>query len=248
VRHARLVTPATPEVGLAQSWLVAEDRGMTLIELLREVPADAVTRFIDTWHGPADGALPDLPPGSLPDAVRRVASLAEARPSVVVQNHLVDDPDWGRDGNRRVFYVENQGVYVWATDGGGSDPVVWGRLNEPSERWQAEREPLSRFLLQMIVFEAIMGAPYAAAASWITLPQLEATVGPLERLPWGSWRWPAEPSWFYAGADVLAFANPNGRWPWGPSDHFDVVIGAGTLDGLAYLRDVQGVRWDREPG
>jgi hypothetical protein len=220
---------------------------MSFIELLREGPDDAVARFIEAWHGPAARAPRELLLGPLPESVRRLASLAEGWPAVFVQNELVDDPEWARDGNRRVFYVENQGVYVWATDGVGADPVVWGRFNEPDERWQAEREPLSRFLLQIVVFEAILGAPYGAAASWITLPQLQAALGPLERLPWGSWRWPAEPSWFYAGSDALAFVGSNGRWPWGPSDHFDAFIGARTRKGLAYLRDVQGIRWDREP-
>jgi hypothetical protein len=47
--------------------------------------------------------------------------------------------------------------------------------------------------------------------------------------------------------DVIAFEGPNGHKPWGPSDHFDVVIAARAPDGLAYLRSVEGIRWDREP-
>jgi hypothetical protein len=221
---------------------------MNFFQLLCEGSEDTVWRFIDAWHGRAASGPTRLPPGRLPEAVRRLRSLAEVRPAVVVQNQLVDDPEWARDGDRRAFYAENQGVFVWATEAVGADPVVWGRFIEQDERWQAEREPLSRFLLQIVAFEAIMGAPCGAAASWTTLPQLESALGRLERLPWGSWRWPAEPGWFYAGTDVLAFACPNGPTPSGPADRFSVWIGARSLDALAFLRGVQDITWDREPG
>ena len=92
-----------------------------------------------------------------------------------------------------------------------------------------------------------MGAPHGAAVASIALPHLEASLAPHERLPFGSWRWPIEPTWFYAGADVLAIVNPNGNESEGPADRFDVFLGARTSGALAYLREVDGISWDREP-
>lgn len=169
------------------------------------------------------------------------------RPSDFVQNTLVWDPTWARDGDKYVFYVENQAVYVWATDGDGDDPVVWGRFNKPGEPWLAEQEPLSRFLLQVVLFEAIMGTAHGASAASITLRQLEAAVAPLERLPLGCWRWPVEPSCFYAGADVLAFAGPNGRSPDGLVDTVSLFVAARSPIALSYLRDLAGIGWDTGP-
>ena len=220
---------------------------MTLIDLLGEPTEDAIVRFLEAWHGPATGQPRQSSRGALPEAVRRLESLAQRWPDSFVQNSLAADPDRARDGDKRVFYIENQSVYLWATDGVGDDPVVWGRFNGDNERWFAEREPLSRFLLQVVVFEAIMGATHGAAASAIELPQLEEALGPLERQPFGSWRGPIEPTWFYAGADALAFVNPNGNSPTSPADRFDMFIGARTPAALTYLREIQGIDWDRGP-
>jgi hypothetical protein len=219
---------------------------MTLVDLLREPPDDAIVRFLEAWHGPATGQAGQPSRSTLPEAVRQLESLAQRWPNAFAQNSLAADPDWARDGDKRVFYIENQAVYLWATNGVGDDPVVWGRFNGGSDRWFAEREPLSRFLLQAVIFEAIMGAPHGAAVSAIALSQLESALGPLERLPFGSWRWPIEPTWFYAGADALAIVNPNGKMPEGPADHFDIFIGARAPAALAYLREVEGIDWDRE--
>jgi hypothetical protein len=220
---------------------------MSLVDLLREPPDDAIVRFLEAWHGPATGQARQHSPNALPEVVRELEFLADRWPGTFAMNSLTQDPEWARDGDKRVFYVENQAVYFWATDGIGKDPAVWGRFSGSGSRWFAEREPLSRFLLQIVVFEAIMGAQHAAAVAALALPHIEAALEPLERLPFGSWRWPIEPTWFYAGADVLAIVNPNGKEPEGPADRFDIFLGARTAEALAYLREVDGVLWDREP-
>lgn len=219
---------------------------MNLLELLTDPPDDAIDRFLEAWHGPAARGLRVPAKDARPEAIRRLEALAEAWPGTFAQNRLAD-ADLAEDRGKRVFYVENQAVYVWATDGVGADPVVWGRFNHET-RWLAEREPLSRFLLQVVIFEAIMGAPHGAAASSIALPQLEAGLAPLERLPFGSCRWPIEPAWFYAGTDVLAVVNPTGKTSEGPLDRFDVFIGARTKAALGYLDSVDDIPWDRDPG
>ncbi len=218
---------------------------MNLVDLLREPDDDTIARFLETWHGRLVPPVPDAAPGPQPQAIRRL--VAVIRPSDFVQNTLEWDPEWARDGDKRVFYVENQGVHVWATDGDGDDAVVWGRFNQPGAVWLAEREPLSQFLLQVVLFEAIMGAAHGASAASITLSQLEAAVAPLERLL-GCWRWPLEPSCFYAGADILAFAGPNGRSREGSPDDFSLFVAARHPDALSYLRDLAGIEWTSGPG
>jgi hypothetical protein len=169
-------------------------------------------------------------------------------PSAFVQNHLVDDPKDVRDGDKRVFYAENQWVYVWATDGSAADPTVWGRYVGQGDRWQAEREPLSHFLLQILVFEAIMGGPYRAFGFGISLAQVEVALGPMRRLPLGSWRWPSEPGWFYASAQLLGFVNPSVTQPGAPTDRFDIMVAGRTADPLSYLAAIEGVEFAMATG
>jgi hypothetical protein len=154
------------------------------------------------------------------------------------------DPETWRDGDRRAFYVENQDGYVWSTDGDrGSDPVVWGRSTSESA-WSAEREPLSRFLVQVLIFEAVIGADHAATAPRMTLPELEELLAPLSTLPFGAWRWPSEPTWFYAGEDILAIAGPNDTSPTRFASHYNVFISARTAAALAYARRLD-VEWSQ---
>jgi hypothetical protein len=215
-------------------------------DLLRNPTDETLIRFLEAWHGPAVHPMSDPFIGSEPEPIRRLAALSRRWTSAIVQNHLRLGLDPLEDG-RRVFYVENQGVYEWATDGIADDPVVWGRFTNSSESWQAEREPLSRFVIQIAALEAIAGADHGAAAPWITLQDLVAALRPLERLPLGSWRWPREPLWFYAGEDVLATASPNGPIEPGQSDRFDLMISATNVEALGYLHDIEGIDWAREP-
>src|SRR5688572_2836062 len=197
---------------------------MSLFELLRDPSSGTAWTFLERWHGAPTREPDQILHGGLPEPLRAFAARVRRWPDAIVQNGFANDPDDMRDGDKRVFFLENQGVYLWATDGAGADPVVWGRFNEPGERWQAEREPLSGFLLQVVVFEAILGSDHGALASGVPLDQLEAMLGPMKRLPLGAWRWPSEPGWFFASDDALAFACPIGRRPGDPSDHFDVWI------------------------
>jgi hypothetical protein len=220
---------------------------MSLLGLLRAPDAHTLRRFVETWHGPPTHGTDRVEVDALPPPLAELAAIAVAWPSAIVQNELVLDPEPMANDGRRLFYVENQGVYLWAIDPRGPDPVVWGRFNDTGEPWLAEREPLSRFVVQVALFEAIFGAPHGASAAWVALPQLELVVSPMELLPFGSWRWPSEPSWFYAGADILCFACPNSPQPRGPTDQWSVAVAARTAEPVAYLRQLTGIRWDREP-
>jgi hypothetical protein len=241
-----------PQLRCIEDWRYGQSSlkidGMDLLQLLREPTSDTIADFLEAWYGPAAGPAAAPADGMLTGQVRAFAALVQGWPSAVTQNRLVDDPDGYPDGDKRVFYLENQGNFRWATDGAGRDPVVWGRFNAPGEPWLLEREPMSRFLLQVAFFEAVMGTPHGAAAPGITLAQLEGANGPLERLPWGAWRWPAEPSWFYASEDLLAFVSANGSGADGPADRFDLMIAAREPAPLTYLGSIRDIDWDRIPG
>jgi hypothetical protein len=220
---------------------------VSFFAMLSDPDAGTLAGFLEAWHGPPSRPAGPVQSGNLPRAILELAALADRWDSVFVQNRLELDPEWARDGEKRVFYVENQSVFVWATDGVGPDPTVWGRLTDDGERWLAEREPLSRFLVQIAVFEAIMGTPHGAAAAWLSLEQVNKVIAPLRRLDLGSWRWPSEPSWFYASDEALALVNPNSGWPSHPSDRYDVIVAARSERPLAYLSGIEDADWAREP-
>jgi hypothetical protein len=141
------------------------------------------------------------------------------------------------------FYVENQGVYAWATELEGTDPPVWGTWEDlDSPEWLLEEEPLSRFLLQVVVFEAAFGAPEGAAAAWLSPAAQEELLSRLVTLPLGAWRWPDYPTRFYARDDVVAVICPN-RVP-DSTDFVSVTVGARNAEALAFLEDLVDSSWE----
>jgi len=74
-----------------------------------------------------------------------------------------------------VFYVEEQGVWLWGIAEGdwlADDPPVWGRENEPGTSWFQDAQSVSVFLVQMLVMSAALAGPHTANAAW--LPEDEA--------------------------------------------------------------------------
>jgi len=152
-----------------------------------------------------------------------------------------DDLTLGGDG-RLTFYVENQGVYVWATDPRGEDPSVRGRFDEVGEPWIDEEVSLSGFLIQICLFEAILGAPFGASASSIDQATLDLVTASLRLVPLGAWRWPAYPGRFWARNGAFVFACPNG-----PPDEipaFSVWVGARSETPLGYLKSIVDDSWE----
>jgi hypothetical protein len=74
------------------------------------------------------------------------------------------------------------------------------------------------------------------------LAEVLPALAPLKRLPWGSWQFPSEPTWFYASADRLAFMNLNGTST-GPEPEplFDLFIGARDPAPLGYVTGLTGI-------
>jgi hypothetical protein len=205
---------------------------------------DAAEQFLVDWYGePEGGRGSAVTDSELPRPLRQLYVLASRWPRSIVQNQLVSPPR-NVDG-RLVFYIENQGVYEWATEGVGDDKAtVWGR--EPDgQPWMKEEPRLAPFTLQLLVFEAIMGASHGASVAWLPSERLPDAVGSLEALPHGCWRWPEYPTRFYAGGDgQLAVTSPN-RAPDDPSDAYTVFVAARDAAALAYLDDIVDDSWEQ---
>ncbi|MBL9021671.1 MAG: hypothetical protein JNL21_05700 [Myxococcales bacterium] len=165
----------------------------------------AMSVFVERWYGPAMSAplMSELLP-------RPLCALHEATAGhrVFVQNRLVSPEGLvpgGEDG-RLVFYVENQGVWTWATDPAGEDPPVYVRSNAPGAPWQKESDALAGFLIQVLLLEATFGAPFGASHDGLdarALSKLTKKVKALSIPSWSSRR-------FFASAGVIGFATPQG--------------------------------------
>jgi hypothetical protein len=144
------------------------------------------------------------------------------------------------DGDVLVFYVENQGVYVWGVGDVAGDPPVVGRINEPNEPWEAEGEVLSRFLLQVAMWEA--DGSHGAHSNY--LPKGKALTALAHLKPCGvrPWRWPAWPTRFFAGEGVLAVTFPNGD----PGDEsmLTVTVKAKSVEAIRFMEPFISDQWD----
>jgi hypothetical protein len=205
-------------------------------------------QLAEYWHGPIsplDG-LPDtdMQGRTLPSPLRWWYKLAGRRREVFCKSNRLLDPSGlmvVQEG-LTVFYIENQGVYLWATSLEGDDPPVWGRFNEQDVRWVQEGMTLSEFLIQACLLEGLMQAPCAAAAGWLADDVLERVIAPLRSLPLSPWHWPAYPSRFFVGGGAFVFACPNGEFEGRAG--YSVWVGAKTEHSLAYLREVVDESWE----
>lgn len=211
---------------------------VNLAATLRDVGVDAPERFLLAWHGETHrvrvrpNPSPDL---DLPEPIRRLHEAASRWPQAVVQNELVPPR---RDGDRIVFYVENQGVYEWAA----KDDRVWGRAPDDPD-WIEEDASLTAFILELLVFEAIMGADHGGSVAHLSRDGFAAVVAPLDPLPHGAWRWPSYPTRFFGGGrGVLVMAGPNP--PGDDARSLTIFVGAREADAISYLDDVVDERWE----
>lgn len=170
-----------------------------LAELLRPT-ATTYQRFLVEWHGerrPEFGVPAAQLPSQLPRKLREFYEFAGRWPQAVVFNRLIDPNELkpAKDG-KLVFCIENQGVVSWAVEVEHDDPAVFikgSTIDDPKAAagWRAEGEPLSRFLLQLMLFEAIMMAPFGGVALAQPEETCAAILAPLSQLPLAGWHWPA---------------------------------------------------------
>jgi hypothetical protein len=115
---------------------------------------------------------------------------------------------------------------------------VWydGLADEP----RAEREPLSRFLLQFTLCEAAFVGPYGGFAA-IGSEQAQQLVALLRNVPLQPMRWPSDPTHYYVGQGVVAMVCDTG------DDTFEVFLGSRHRSALRSLRD-PGFTWQSFSG
>ena len=94
-----------------------------------------------------------------------------------------------RSRTKMVFLWENQGVCLWATAPDGEDAAVWYRNNEEGEPWLEESAPLSLFLIQAVLFEAIMHSRFGAHTISLPSAQVQPLLARLDPLGSEIWKW-----------------------------------------------------------
>jgi len=214
-------------------------------ELLSPGP-ESLERFLRRWHGP-----PDRAPGSgaadrsLPAPLRNwITTASRWSHGVTVQNRIVRPFPDEQDPSVQVFWVENQGVWLWGYRAeSGDDPIVLDRENEPGRAWQTTNTPLSDFLLQVAVFEALMGARYGAVGIDITREAVDQVTRPLIPVPTRAWHWLNDAGlWVGDGILVMSAVNDRPGTPATPTAGWWIQVGATTEERLGHLDGV-AVDW-----
>ena len=201
---------------------------------LLEVADDSLARFFRAWYGEPDRAAIIVSNPQLPPALRTWYSLAARYLTPVTSHHVVLGADQvtTSDG-MAVFWLENQGVYEWAFEADGVDPLVFERATVDGEPWHPTGVHLKAFLISVAVLEAIMGAEHGLYRNSLSATIHAALLAPLRPLPMPG---PTVGAQLYAGDGLLAFS--------GPVD-VDASAASGWLylasltdDGLRYARDI----------
>lgn len=118
-------------------------KGITVEDLDHPGP-NTLHNFIVAWHGrrwPGYGIAPEqMGHGPLPRLLRSFYEFAGRWPGLISQNHLLGPTEIEELDGRLLLYVENQGVWLWATAEEGDDPAVWSRENVSGAEWEIEGE------------------------------------------------------------------------------------------------------------
>lgn len=148
--------------------------GIDWLTLLSHDRVAALQAFVEGWY--ADAARPgtEAPEAAmaLPVPLRMFYRLAAREPLLYgVHNEIFRPCDLEYDEGEGgvVVAAENQGVWRKVIDPDEADPVVY-------DDGEPDQEPLSGFLMQFTLVEAVMAAPYQATADltaqqWARLAQ-----------------------------------------------------------------------------
>ena len=115
------------------------------------------------------------------------------------------------------------------------DPRVWYANNEPDAPWIEEPQRLSGFLVQMVLFEAILNARFGTStlsAPPETMDAILARVAPLGREPW---TWGGARFYARDGALVMTM---------GDEAPADVWLAARSPLALSPFEDLVDEQWD----
>lgn len=217
-------------------------------------------RLVEYWHGPihaSDGmAEAELAGIQMPTVLRDWYRWAGNRGEILSgQNFLSEPRKLEIDDGLLQFYVENQGVYQWATLADGDDPPVFGRypprtfgvpsieeLSQPGlHDWEPEGVSLSEHLILTCLFEAVMCSKYgasAASADYNVLAEIANTIPPIAI---GEWRW-LDGARFHARNGAFMITSQNYE-DWGESAR-SVWIGAKNEHSLQFLKRHVNESWE----
>jgi hypothetical protein len=131
---------------------------------------------------------------------------------------------------------------LWSTTLESNDPPEWGRFNDIRVPWTKEGMTLSEFLIGACLFQAIMDAPFGASMAWAEQATLDRIAEVIHPLPLAPWRWPANPSRFYADRGAFMFAAPNDDNLGNKA--FSLWIGAKTKEPVAFLKQIVDDTWE----
>lgn len=195
----------------------------------------ALAEFIERWYGRRAAGMP-VKSMVGPPLLRKLLGALATGPEVFRQNHLVSLSELAIEGGKVVFLVENQAACLWATEPEGEDPKVWYRNNEEGEPWIEEPQRLSGFLIQAVLFEAILNAQFGAYA--IALPDnlVGAILDRVKPLARERWNWNGARFFARDGALVMTMKNNGAN---------DVWLAARTPFALSCFEDLVSEEWDR---
>ena len=179
----------------------------------------ALEAALDAYFGPAVGPKPPDLPSPLAMLFTRFA------PGLVRQNHLAVP-----SGDLRVFYVENQACNHWALADASADPPV---LRDESV---VESEPLSGFAIQVILFEASMGALDWSAGGFMNTRGRSPLLSGVFEVPLRPWTWPND-THFYVAPGIVAHTDAMAR------DEAWVFASAASKQQLLDLARLNGIEW-----
>ncbi|MFE1292754.1 hypothetical protein [Streptomyces sp. NPDC058751] len=151
--------------------------GVGWVDHVETDPVRALESFVLGWFPteetePAKEATAEGDLDALPTALAAFHRLARLRPALHrFHNPMLKQPKraCGPYGDRLVFAMDNQGVRDWSIpwpqgEQDEADPRVWltEDPDDPAPETILEEEPLSRFLLQFTLNEAMNASPYHA--------------------------------------------------------------------------------------
>jgi hypothetical protein len=199
--------------------------------------ADTWATFLREWRGDdlRGYSEDDVRAAVLPPPLQRYYRVAGRIPTFNL--HLVPPAEIEPVDGRMFFIHEEQNVYSFASAPVGDDPPVW--LVEDGQ-YERLSEPLSRFLLQYALFEAIGIEGLHGGWGCVGREDLPFVNALMPELPLTPWRLPAPRTSFHAGACVVGILFDEDGAP-----SVEVHASARRIEVLAPLRDV--VDWDEDP-
>jgi hypothetical protein len=201
-------------------------------------PLEALTQFVEGWIPETCHDLGTFAaaPWEVPGPLAVFYRLARHRPALFgVQNRLRPPHAWREEhGGLIAFGDENQGGFTWLFDPSRPDPDVW--IDQDGCELRREHQPLSGFLLQFALYEAMVNAPYNALSTDLAAEHVDTLTAALTPMPWDPWRWPNDSTRFYVAPGVIAETTDRGHGNasvWVGAVHRSVLRPLGRL----------GIRW-----